>query len=73
MLMQLSTLFRNFGFTKNWQARCPACRRTVNLTDLGFRREAPRGMTKRAFGWCRTCRTLRLFHIEPVPLPDAPD
>jgi len=70
--MRLATMFKNLGFTRNWQARCPDCRRTVNLADLGFKRDAPRVMAKRTFGWCRTCRALRLFHLEPMP-PHAAD
>ena len=28
-------MFRTLGFTSRWQARCPACRRTVSLAELG--------------------------------------
>jgi hypothetical protein len=64
--MRLSTMFRNIGFTRSWQARCPACGRVVGLSELGWKRDAPRAMVKRSFGWCRACRTLRLLIIEPA-------
>ncbi len=70
--MRLTTMFQNIGFTKNWQARCPACNRIVDLKELGWKRDAPQGMAKRTFGWCRSCRTLRLLIIEPVR-PHATD
>jgi hypothetical protein len=72
MLPHLATLFRTLSFTNRWQARCPSCRKTVNLAELGLKRDAPRGLTKHTLGWCRTCRTVRLLHIEPAP-PHAAD
>ncbi len=65
--MRLETMFKSMGFTSNWQTRCPGCHRIVNLAELGVRRDAPRGMLKSTFGWCRSCRTVRLFKVEPAP------
>jgi hypothetical protein len=64
--MNLATMWHNLKFTHKWQVRCPSCGRKADLAELGLRRDAPRGMLKRSFGWCRSCRTVRLFEIEPA-------